>query len=198
MPNIYGSVAKVYITPDEQNNIQSSEVGDTVSNPMALNMYMLGYDVNKNLTTVNRAIKENLKTYLGQYRMLTDSINFRNAYIINIGIDFDIIPLPSFNANEVLLGCVEKIKEFFNVDRWQINEPIVYSDIFNVLLKVAGVQTVTNIKVKNLNDELSGYSNIVYSIEEATRSGIVYPSLDPAIFEIKYPNNDIKGRIVTF
>jgi len=198
MPNIYGSVAKVYITPDEQNNIQSSEVADTVSNPMALNMYMLGYDVNKNLTTVNRAIKENLKTYLGQYRMLTDSINFRNAYIINIGIDFDIIPLPNFNANEVLLGCVEKIKDFFSIDRWQINEPIIYSDIFNVLLKVAGVQTVTNIKVKNLNDELSGYSNIVYSIEEATRGGIIYPSLDPAIFEIKYPNNDIKGRIVTF
>jgi hypothetical protein len=198
MPNTYGSVAKVYITPDEQNNIQSSEIGDTVSNPFAMNMYMLGYDNNKNITTVNRAIKENLKTYLGQYRMLTDSINFRDAYVINIGVDFDIIPLPNYNANEVLLGCVNAVKDFFSVDRWQINEPIVYSDIFNVLLKVTGIQTVTNIKVKNLNDELSGYSNIVYSIEEATRNGIVYPSLDPAIFEIKYPNNDIKGRIVTF
>ena len=198
MPNTYGSVAKVYITPDEQSNIQSSEIGDTVSNPLALNMYMLGYDANKNVTTVNRAIKENLKTYLGQYRMLTDSINFRDAYVINIGVDFDIIPLPNYNANEVLLGCVEALKDFFNVDRWQINEPIVYSDIFNVLLKVTGIQTVTNIKVTNLNDELSGYSNIVYSIEEATRNGIVYPSLDPAIFEVKYPNNDIKGRIVTF
>ena len=198
MPNTYGSVAKVYITPDEQNNIQSSEIGDTVSNPFAMNMYMLGYDNNKNITTVNRAIKENLKTYLGQYRMLTDSINFRDAYVINIGVDFDIIPLPNYNANEVLLGCVNAVKDFFNIDRWQINEPIVYSDIFNVLLKVTGIQTVTNIKVKNLNDELSGYSNIVYSIEEATRNGIVYPSLDPAVFEIKYPNNDIKGRIVTF
>jgi hypothetical protein len=161
-------------------------------------MYVLGYDINKNLTLLNQAVKQNLKTYLGEYRMMTDSVNIINGFVVNIGVDFDIIPLPNYNANEVLLGCVEKIKDFFNIDRWQINEPIIYSDIFNVLLRVAGVQTVTNVKIKNLNDELSGYSNIVYSIEEATRSGIIYPSLDPAIFEIKYLNNDIKGRIVTF
>lgn len=198
MPNIFGSVAKVFITPDEQNNIGTSEVNDTVANPLALNMYILGYDNNKNLTTVNRAVKENLRNYLGQYRMLTDSINIRDAYIVNIGVDFSIIALPSFNANEVLLNCVDSLKNFFDNDRWQINQPIVYSDIINTLLTVKGVQTVVNVTVKNLNDELAGYSNIAYSINEATRNGIIYPSLDPAMFEIKYPNNDIKGRVVTF
>jgi hypothetical protein len=198
MPNAYGSVSKVFITPDEQNNIESSEVGDKVSNPLALNMYVLAYDNNKNLTTANRAIKENLRTYLSQYRMLTDSINIRNGYVINIGVDFDIIPLPNFNANEVILNCVSALKDFFDIDKWQINQPLVYSDVFNELLKVRGVQTVTSVKFKNLNDELSGYSNVVYDLAEATRNGIVYPSLDPAIFEVKYPNNDIRGRIVTF
>ena len=198
MPNIYGSVAKVFITPDEQNNILTTDLGDTVANPLALNMYMLGYDNNKNLTQVNRAVKENLKTYLSQYRMLTDSINFRNAYIINIGVDFDIVILPGFNTNEVLLNAVESVKQLFNIDKWQINQPIVYSDIFSALLKIKGVQTVTSIKVTNLNDELSGYSNINYNIKEATKNGVVYSSLDPAIFEVKYPNNDIKGRVVTF
>jgi len=198
MPNVFGSVAKVFITPDEQNNIESSEVNDKVANPLALNMYMLGYDNNKNCVVVNRAIKENLKTYLSQYRMLTDSINFRDAYVINIGVDFDIIPIPSYNANEVILGCVTALKNFFAIDNWQINQPIVFSDLFNTLLKVDGVQTVTGIKIKNLNDELQGYSNVYYDIQEATRNGIVYPSLDPAIFEVKFPNNDIKGRIVTF
>lgn len=198
MPNVYGSVAKVYIAPDEQNNIQSSELNDTVANPLAMNMYMLGYDNNKNVLAVNRAVKENLKTYLGQYRMLTDSINFRDAYIINIGVDFDIIPLPNYNANEVLLGCVNALKKFFEIDKWQINQPIVFSDMFNTLLAVKGIQTVTSIRIKNLNDVGLGYSNIAYDIEQATRRGIVYPSLDPAIFEIKYPNGDIKGRIATF
>ena len=198
MPNSFGSVAKVFITPDEQNNIESTEVNDKVANPLALNMYMLGYDNNKNLTTVNRAVKENLKTYLSQYRMLTDSINLRDAYIINIGVDFDIVTLPNYNANEVLLNCVNSLKDYFDNDKWQINQPIVYSDIINNILSVKGIQTVTSIKVKNLNDELAGYSNVLYDLNEATRNGVIYPSLDPAMFEVKYPNNDIRGRIVTF
>lgn len=198
MPNVYGSVAKVYITPDEQNNTQSTEIDDVISNPLAMNMYMLGYDNNKNLTTVNRAVKENLKTYLSQYRMLTDSVNFRNAYVINIGVDFDIVSLPQFNANEVVLSCIEALKSEFDIDKWQINQPIIFSDLFNTLLSVEGVQNVTAIKIKNLNDDTVGYSNVRYGINEATRNGIVYPSLDPAIFEVKYPNTDIKGRIATF
>lgn len=198
MPNIYGSVAKVYIAPDEQNNIQSSDVGDKVANPLAMNMYMLGYDSNKNLTVVNRAVKSNLKTYLGQYRMLTDSINFRDAFIVNIQVDFDVIPLPNYNANEVLLGCITAAKKFFDIDQWQINQPIVYSDLFNALIQVKGVQTVTGAKIKNLNDSTLGYSPIAYDIQDATRNGIIYPSMDPCIFEVKYPNNDIKGRIATF
>ena len=198
MPVQYGSVSKVFITPDEQNNIGTSELNDTVANPLALNMYMLGYDSNKNFTTVNRAVKENLKTYLSQYRMLTDSINFRDAYIINIGVNFDIIPLPNFNANEVLLNAINAMKMMFDIDKWQINQPVVYSEIFTTLLAVRGIQTVTKISIENLNNEVDGYSNIVYDINGATRNGILYPSLDPSIFEVKFPNIDIKGRIATF
>jgi hypothetical protein len=198
MPNVYGSVAKVFITPDEQNNITTDDYSDKVANPLAMNMYVLGYDLNKNIVSVNRAVKENLRTYLSQYRMLTDSINIRDGYVVNIGIDFSIVPLPSYNANQVLLGCVNALKDYFDIDRWQMNQPIVIGDIFNTILAVDGVQTVPSVIIKNLYDEVQGYSNIAYGIQEATRNGIVYPSLDPMIFEIKYPNNDIKGRIATF
>jgi hypothetical protein len=198
MPNIYGSVAKVYIAPDEQNNIGTSEINDTVANPLALNMYMLGYNGDGTLNTVNRAIKENLKNYLSEYRMLTDSINLRDAFIINIGVNFDIIPLPNVNANELLLLCVDKLRNYFAIDKWEIGQPIYYSDIFNELVSVKGVQTVTGISISNLTDVVNGYSNIFYDIQGATFNGIVYPSLDPAIFEVKYPNSDIKGRIVNY
>jgi len=198
MPNVYGSVAKVFITPDEQSNIGTSEVNDTVANPLAMNMYVLGYTNEKQYIKINRAVKENLKTYLSQYRMLTDSINIRDAYIINIGVDFDIIALPNFNANEAILNCISLLKDFFQPDKWQINQPIIYGDIYNLLLKAKGVQTVTGVRIKNLNDELLDYSNVIYNIEAATRNGIIYPSLDPAIFEVKFPDNDIKGRIATF
>lgn len=198
MPSVFGSVAKVFITPDEQANLATSETTDTVSNPLAMNMYILGYDLNKNLTTVNRAVKENLKTYLSQYRMLTDSINIRDGFIVNIGVDFDIIPLPNYNSNETLLKCIAALKDFFSIDKWQISQPIILSDIYSVIVNIDGVQTLQNLVIKNLYDSTQGYSDIAYSISSATRNGIIYPSIDPCIFEIKYPDNDIKGRIATF
>lgn len=198
MPPKFGSVSKVFITPDEQNNLITSETNDTVANPLAMNLYVLGYDQNKNITKANRAVKENLKTYISHYRMLTDSINIRDAYVVNIQVNFDIIPLRDRNANEVLLTCINATKDHFNIDRWQINQPIMISDIYNMLLTQPGVQTVTRVNISNLNDSSLGYSNIFYGIEQSTRNGIVYPSLDPMIFEVKFPDNDIKGRIATY
>lgn len=198
MPPQFGSVTKVFITPDEQNNLLSGDSSDIVANPLAMNMYVLGYDENKQITTVNRAVKENLKTYISQYRMLTDSINIRDAYTVNIQVNFDIIPLRDRNGNEVLLNCINAMKDYFNIDKWQINQPIALSDIYNMLLAQPGVQTVTKVDISNLNDSSLGYSNIFYGIKQATRNGIVYPSLDPMIFEVKYPDNDIKGRIATY
>lgn len=198
LPPRFGSVSKVFITPDEQNNLLTSETQDTVANPLAMNLYVLGYNSRKELTQCNLAVKENLKTYISHYRMLTDSINIRNAFIVNIQVNFDIIPLRDKNANEVLLKCIDAVKDFFNIDRWQINQPIILSDIYNVLLAQVGVQTVTRVNILNLSDEVLGYSNIYYGINEATRNGIIYPSLDPMIFEVKYKDNDIKGRIATY
>ena len=100
-----------------------------IPNPLALNMYVLGYDGKKKLTNVNQAVKENLQTYLGQYRMVTDAINIKNAYVINIGVQFEIITRPNFNKNEVLLRAIESVKTFFDIDRWQINQPIVLTDL---------------------------------------------------------------------
>jgi len=198
MPTTQGSVAKVYINPDEQNRIETSQTSTQITNPLAMNMYVLSYDSNKLLVNANRAIKDNLKTYISQYRMLTDSINIRDAYVINIGIDFEIITIPSSNSNEVLLKVIQSVKTLFSIDNWQINQPIIISDIFALILSTSGVQTVTNINIINKNQQQLGYSNITYNIELATKNGIIYPSLDPSIFEVRYPNLDIKGRIATF
>jgi hypothetical protein len=195
MPSIYGSVAKAFITPDEQNNIGTSEVGDKVANPLALNLYTLGYNSNKQCTEVNYAIKSNLKNYLDQYRMLTDSVNIRNAFIINIGVRFEVLPLPNYNSNEVLLRCIDRLKNFFNIDRWQIGQPIVHSELLMALMEVKGVQTVPNIGIYTKNEE--GYSDVDYDIKGATRNGVTYPSIDPSIFEVKYPDSDIEGKITT-
>ena len=198
LPSRYGSIAKAYITKDTQLTKDSIFNSDRIQNDLALNFYVLGYDTNGNLTTVNDATKENLKSYLNWYRILTDAVNIRDAYIINIGIEFDIITLPDENSNQVILRCIDRLKNYFDIKKWQINQPIVKSNIYTELDRVPGVQTVVNIKLKNLFDPSLGYSPHAYNIDQSIKDGVLFPSLDPSIFEIKYPNNDIVGKARSF
>ena len=196
MPSKFGSVAKAYIVPDDQ-ILQQDQVEKRIPNPLAMNMYVLGFNSDKQLVTLNQAIKENLKTYLDHYRILTDAVNIKDAFIINIGVNFEITVLPNYNSNEVLLKCVSGLKDYFNIDRWQVNQPIIKSAVTNIIGNIQGVQTVVSTKIRNIYDSDNGYSGNVYDLVPATKNGIIYPSLDPSIFEVKYPNQDIRGRVVS-
>jgi hypothetical protein len=197
LPAKFGTVAKAYIVPDDQLS-QQQLLETRISNPYALNLYVLGYNSLKQLTQLNLAIKENLKTYLDYYRIVTDAVNIKDAFIINIALDFEITVLPNYNSNDVLLRVINKLKEYFEIDRWQINQPIIKSEITNTIASVAGVQNVIRVIMENRFDSDLGYSGNRYDLTAATRNGIVYPSLDPSIFEVKYPDSDIRGRVVTY
>ena len=197
MPSKFGSVAKAYIVPDDQ--LSQKDFEETrIANPLAMNLYVLGFNQNKQLVALNNAIKENLKTYLGYYRILTDAVNIKDAFIINIGIDFEITVLPNYNSNEVLLNCINEARAYFNVDSWQINQPIIKSQVVNLIARVKGVQSVINLSFSNLYDTALNYSGNIYDLSTATKNGVIYPSLDPSIFEIKFPNQDIRGRVVNY
>ena len=190
MPAKYGVVSKAFIEPTKVKNISAGE-----SNSI-LDLYILSYNNNKQLTTSSTALKQNLTTYLSQYRMINDAINIKDGFVINIGVNFDIIVLPEFNNNEVLSRCIVAMQDYFAVDKWQINQPIILRDIFATLDRIEGVQTVKDINIVNKVGENLGYSKYAYSIEGATNANVIYPSLDPSIFEVKYPNTDIQGRVV--
>ena len=204
LPPKYGNIAKIYIIQDEQVAAvgQNEAEPEFQPNPLALNMYTLGYDQNKKLVGLNDAVKENIKTYLTQYRMMTDAVQLKDAWVINIGVRFAIFTKRGFNKNEVMLSCVSKLKEYFRIDKWQINQPIVLTDITSEILSVDGVATI--VKPQENREDLviienkwgSGYSANLYDVVNATFNGVVYPSVDPAIFEVKYPDTDIRGRVM--
>jgi hypothetical protein len=197
MPSKFGRIAKAYITQDDQISPLTTEP-NRIPNPLALNLYTLGYNADKQLSTLNTATKTNLSTYLEQYRMLTDAINIKDAFVINFGIDFEITVFKNFNNQKVLLECIAELQEYFNVDKWQINQPIIISDVKNLIGEIRGVQTVEDIKFINKSGLFLGYSQYKYSFQKATRKEVIYPSMDPSIFELKYPNTDIKGRVTTY
>jgi hypothetical protein len=190
MPAKYGVISKAYIEPTKAQSISAGE------SQSVLDLYVLSYNVNNRLTIASPALKQNLTTYLSQYRMVNDSVNIKDGFIINIGVNFSIIVLPNFNSNDILTRCITALKDFFTIDKWAINEPIVLRDLYILLDAIEGVQTVQNITISNLSGEDLGYSKYSYDILAATQNNVVYPSLDPSIFEVKYPNTDIQGRVV--
>jgi len=217
LPQKYGNIAKAYIVQDEQLEtdgqlqVIDGQVIDTRTatkqpNPLALNMYLLGYDVNKKLVALNRAVKQNLKIYLSQYRIMTDAINIKDGYVINISAKFNIIVKRGYNKNDVLFKSIQVVKDFFAPDKWQINQPIVLSDLAYQISLVDGVVSLVPPEVNNPNKDLilienkhsvqNGYSGNVYDIRTASQEGVIYPSLDPSIFELKFPNSDIEGKVV--
>ena len=189
MPSNYGSVTKAYI---EQPKLTDNQV----STIETLNLYVLSQNADGQLDYATKTLKNNLRTYISQYRIIGDNIEIRDAFIINIAVDFEIIILPEYNNNKVLLNCISALQNYFNISNWQINQPILLKDLYILLDKIKGVQTVKNISIINKAGTTSGYSQYAYDITGAIQNQVIYPSLDPSIFEIKYPNQDIKGKVV--
>jgi hypothetical protein len=188
MPSDFGIISKAYI--------EKPTLDDQISTVETLSMYILSQNSLGQFSTSTETLKKNLRTYLSQYKMIGDSIEIKDAYIINIGIDFEVVVLPNFNNSDVILSCIQSLQEYFDRDKWQLNEPILLRDLFVRLDQVSGIQTIKNILISNKVGVTQGYSQYAYDIEGATQNQVIYPSLDPSIFEIKYPNDDIKGRVV--
>jgi hypothetical protein len=222
IPPRFGSIAKVMVIPNSDLSISTNQtllsgfinnenqttlinnslennfrkVNFDVSNPFSLNLYVLSYNSNKNLTQINDALVYNIRQYLQKYKIISDSVNIIDGYIINLGVDFKILVYNNFNKKEVLDQCLQKAKDFFNIDKWYFNQPININQFELELAKIEGVQSVAEVTFKNLTQNDGDYSPHEYNLSEATHNKIIYPSLDPSVFEVKYPDNDIRGAVI--
>ena len=190
MPSNLGVIAKAHAQPQKIGDYQSGEL------PSVLDLYILSYNADRQLRVASNTLKRNLRTYLSEYRMINDSINIKDAYIINIGVNFEIVVNPNFNNSSTLTDCIAALQDYFNINNWQVNEPIILKNIFILISKIPGVQIVKNIIINNLTGTSLGYSDFAYDTTAATINDVVYPSIDPMVFEVKYPNQDILGRVV--
>ena len=186
MPGKFGIVSKAFTqkpNPDDANT--------------TLDIYLLSQNSQGQLAVASNVLKTNVKNYLNQYRMIGDSITLRDAFIINICVRFEITTLPNYNNSEVLKKCISSLQTYFDINKWQINQPILLGPIFVLLDEIQGVQTVKEVVIENKVGTDNGYSEYAYDISSATQDNVIYPSLDPMIFEVKYPNTDILGKVVT-
>jgi hypothetical protein len=195
LPAKFGSVAKAYVIQDQLSSTKSATDNIVDGNPLSLSLFVLAYDNNKKLTTASSTLRSNLSTYLSQYKLITDAVNIKDAFIVNIGVRYDIVVLPNFTGRDVLLSCTQALQDYFKIEKWSINQSINISALYTLLDRVKGVQTVQSIEIDN---KVGGnYSQYGYDVKGATKNNIVYPSYDPCIFEIKFPDTDIVGRVTS-
>lgn len=196
MPSDFGTIAKVYVEQASALSVNSGNDPLVDNNPLALSMYVLAYNSTKKLENATLNLKANLKEYMEPFRMVTDAITIKDAFYINLGLNFDITVIPGLSNNQILTDCIAAITNYFDIDKWQVNQPVILSNINSLLLQIKGVQSVVNIEF--INKSGGNYSPYSYDVAGAIQNGILYPSLDPSIFEIRYPELDIQGRVVTF
>lgn len=191
MPSKYGTIAKAYATTDQS----LSQTGSS-TNPFAINLYVLCKDADGRLMPTNPALVYNLRNYLNEYRLLTDGVNIIDGYIINVGLNFAVIAYKNYNKRDVLANCLNAARAFLSTDNMQFAQPINLSRLRLEIAKVDGVQSVTDLSLKNLTIRDGDYSKHEYNIVAATRNDIVYPSVDPSVFEVRFPTKDIVGKVL--
>ena len=181
MPAKFGRPEKVYIVRD-------------AVNPLALDIHLLAKDAAGHLQLATTTLKTNISKYLRRVRMLTDGVNILDGKIINFGVSFGVVVGSKYNRTEVLSQCLQSIKNYFDVDRMQIGQPIVKSDVESLLQSVNGVVSVYDVSFTNLFGNVGGfdYATTRYDFSN-TKNGIIYCPQD-SIFEIKNPNVDIVGE----
>jgi hypothetical protein len=162
-------------------------------NRNSLELIVLSLDNNGHCVPAPAQLKQNLKTYLSRFRMMTDGIEILDGKIINLGLNFSILTSPDFNKLEVLANCIEILKQALQIKHQQLNQPINISDLYVLLKSVPGVISLIDIQFANLVGTIEGrqYSTSKFNVNQNLRNGILY-SEDNAIFEIKNPDFDIK------
>lgn len=187
-------VSRVYTLPSKLGRVFRVAVRPNPDNPLSSQMFICSRDSNGYLTFTTDTLKKNLKVYLNEFRLISDAIDILDARIINFRIKFSVFVNPNSNKSATLQSVISRISNLMNIRNFQIDQPILISDIQNVIINTPGVLTLVDLKIENLNGTIQDkeYSNISHNVKQSTRRGVIHGP-PGSIFEMKYPQNDIVG-----
>jgi hypothetical protein len=191
-------LSRVYSIPSNFGRVYRAAVRSNPNNPLSTQLFIVSRTPESKLITSADTLKENLKKYLAPYRLVNDAIDILDAYIINLSLLFEVVIDPSLNRQLVLQAVLRSLTEKLNINNFSIDQPIVISDIQNLIYVTPGVLSVTNLEFRNYVDTVNNrsYSDVTFDVKNNIRKGILYPP-PGGIFEFRYPDYDIIGRTST-
>lgn len=181
IPSKFGNVFRVYPV----NNCDRNG---------GVQLYVLAKNKAGQVVAPSLDFKKNLRIYLSFFTRMGQGLDIIDGKIINIGIEYSILVESGMNKSKVKFETLLKVKEYFNINKWQLNQPIVIDEIFCLIKNTLGVVSIPELKVTNKNNEMNGvtYSSFAYDVKTNTRNKIVFGVPD-GIFEVKFPDShDIK------
>lgn len=192
-------IARVYSLPNRFGRVFRAAVRDNPRNPLASILYVISRDRNGELIESPDTLKENLASYINQFRLISDAIDILDAPVINVGVNYTVAIEKNYNYNQVLRQINSEISRYMNIKNFQIDQPINKTDLLNLIVNVEGVLSMLSLEIipKNSGNSTGSltYSSFIFNPRENTDRGMVFPS-PGGIFEVKYPQTDIVGRAI--
>jgi hypothetical protein len=190
-------LARVYAIPSNFGRVFRAAVRANPNNPLATQLYIISRDPAQRLITSPDTLKQNLQKFLNPYRLISDAIDILDARVINLICQFDVVIDPSLNRNVVLQQVLVKLRNTFNIKNFQIDQPIIISDVLNSIFSVNGILSVDKVEFRNIQDTVNNrqYSSSTFDVSSNTKKGVIIPP-QGGIFEIRYPDVDIIGRAI--
>jgi hypothetical protein len=188
-------LARIYTMPSNFGRVFRAGIRSNPLNPLASQLFVVSRNINNQLSVSPDSLKKNLKTYLNQYRMISDAIDILDARVINIGVVFKITVDGQYNKHLVLQTVISRLQKYFSIKNFEIDQPIVLSDLTNIIFNNPGVTSVEDVKIKNItgNVGVRAYSDVQIDIKANTRRGFL-GAPPGGIFELRYPDVDIIGN----
>jgi hypothetical protein len=183
MPSNFGRVFRVSSRPNE-------------NNPLSSLLYVVSRDSDGNLMMSPDTLKDNLKTYLNEYRLTSEGIDIVDSPIVNLKLNFDVTIEKTSNKKIVLQNILSKLRKFFDIKNFQIDQAIILSEVRAVIFGVQGVVSINSLEFKNLSGQQASknYSSYGFNVQKNTVKDIIVPP-PGGIFEIKFLNTDIEGQV---
>jgi hypothetical protein len=182
MPGKFGAVKRVAVSRDFDELRRN------------INIYVVSENTSNKLTAANQVLKNNLKTWLLQYKIINDTVDILDATIVNFGINYVVVTDTNVNKFTVLNKAKSAIATYLNKNQYDIGESIGITDFYKVLQKVPGIVDVVDLEI--INKVGSSYSDMSYNFSaNLSADGRRIPAPQNVIFELKFPNVDIKGSV---
>ena len=190
-------LARVYTLPSNFGRVYRAAIEPNPNNPLASQLFVICRNESNSLIIAPDTLKKNLASYLNQYRLISDAIDILDARVVNITLKFTVVVDPTQNKELILRNILAKVKEYMNIKNFEINQPIILSDIQNIIFNVEGVASIVSLTVGNIYNVVEDrvYSDEQFNVNANTKNNIIFGP-PGSMFELKYPDYDIIGTAV--